>query len=674
MRLPKSPETPRIGKLKPLHIRPTSRQEMTMLKRFLAIALTLCVTAALAAQSQPSDKPQASLPDKQKSAVAAAVARMARVGSAVAPRFSPDGKWVSFISNMSGAPQVWVVPTEGGYPRMVTSGDDPVVEAEWSPAGDGIAIAIAPGGGLNTQVYVIKSDGTGMRLLTKGGEDNNGLDAWTEDGKQIAIDSSRDDPASRDSFMVDVATGNVRLVARNPGVGNIEGISRDGKRALLGRLRSRGDNNLYLLDLASGKDTLLTRHEGVALFGGEIAPDGSAAYISTNKDRDLFAFGRIKFAADGAPGNIEILAERQDAELDGIRLNKQGTMAALVWNVKGRSELSFYDLVHNKQIPGPKLPGEIAGAAVFSKDGSKFAVVVAGAAQPTDIWIMDVKTQQFRQLTFSPHAGVDLAVLVRPELVTFKSFDGLELSGWLYRPKNQNGPGAYVVSFHGGPEGQERAPFRSDYQALLAHGIGVFAPNVRGSSGFGKKFVNLDNGELRVNGVKDIKACVDYLVNNHLADPKRIGITGGSYGGYMTMAGLTEYPDSFAAGVDLFGIVNFITFFQHTQPWMAAISKVEYGDPETQKEMLDRLSPIYKLDRIKAATMVQHGANDTNVPVIEAEQIVKTLKDRGVPVEYILFPDEGHGWRKVPNRIKSTVEMVRFFSEHLGGLIDDRAQ
>ena len=418
--------------------------------------------------------------------------------------------------------------------------------------------------------------------------------------------------------------------------------------------------------MAAGKDTLITKHEGVALFSGEIAPDGSAAYISTNKDRDLFAFGRIKFAADGTPGNIEVLAERQDGELEGIRLNKQGTMAALLWNVKGRSELSFYDLVQNKQIPGPKLPGEIAGAAVFSKDGSKLALVVAGATQPTDIWIMDVKTKQFRQLTFSPHAGIDLAALVRPELVAFKSFDGLELSGWLYKPKNQTGAGPYVISFHGGPEGQERAPFRGDYQALLAQGIGVFAPNVRGSAGFGKKFVNLDNGELRVNGVKDIKACVDYLVNNHLADPKRIGITGGSYGGYMTMAGLTEYPDLFAAGVDLFGIVNFMTFFQHTQPWMAAISKVEYGDPDTQKEMLDKLSPIYKLDRIKAATMVQHGANDTNVPVIEAEQIVKTLKARGVPVEYILFPDEGHGWRKVPNRIKSTVEMVRFFSEHLG--------
>jgi dipeptidyl aminopeptidase/acylaminoacyl peptidase len=634
-----------------------------MLKRRSVFAvLFCCVGAVMAGQAGQQAKPQVD----QRKDVAATVARMARVGSANSPSFSPDGKWVSFISNMSGTPQVWVVPAEGGYPRMVTNGDDPVTQADWSPASDWIAVTIAPGGGLNTQVYAVKPDGTGMKLLTQGGQDNNGFDAWTHDGRRIAIDSSRNDPASRDSCMVDVALGETKLVAKNPGVGGINGISHDGSRALLNRLKNRGDNNLYLLDLTSGKDTLVTKHDGIAEFFGDISPDGRTAYIGTNKDRDLMAFGRIKLAADGTPGNIEVLAERNDGELDGIRMNEQGTLAALVWNVKGRSELSFYDLVQNKQIPVPKLPGELVGGGAFSKDGSKLAMVVAGAAQPSDIWIMDVKTKQFHQLTFSPHAGVDLAALVRPEMVTFKSFDGLELSGWLYKPKNQNGPGPYVISFHGGPEGQERAPFRGDYQALLGQGIGVFAPNVRGSSGFGKEFVNLDNGELRVNGVKDIKACVDYLVNNHLADPKRIGITGGSYGGYMTMAGLTEYPDLFAAGVNLFGIVNFMTFFQHTQPWMAAISKIEYGDPDRQKEMLDKLSPIYKLDRIKAATMVQHGANDTNVPVIEAEQIVKTLKERGVPVEYILFPDEGHGWRKVPNRIKSTVEMVRFFSEHLG--------
>jgi dipeptidyl aminopeptidase/acylaminoacyl peptidase len=222
-----------------------------------------------------------------------------------------------------------------------------------------------------------------------------------------------------------------------------------------------------------------------------------------------------------------------------------------------------------------------------------------------------------------------------------------------------------VLSFHGGPEGQERPGFNSTYQALLARGVAVFAPNVRGSSGFGKKFVNLDNGALRFDGVRDIRSSVDCVVKSGAADPKRIGIMGGSYGGYMVMAGLSEYPELFAAGADLFGVVNFETFFQHTEPWMAAISTVEYGDPATQADLLRRLSPIHKVDRVVAPTIVLHGANDTNVPVVEAEQVVESLENRGVPVEYVLFPDEGHGWRKTPNRIRSAVAIVQWFEKYL---------
>jgi dipeptidyl aminopeptidase/acylaminoacyl peptidase len=178
--------------------------------------------------------------------------------------------------------------------------------------------------------------------------------------------------------------------------------------------------------------------------------------------------------------------------------------------------------------------------------------------------------------------------------------------------------------------------------------------------------VNLDNGELRFHAIEDIKSSVDCLVTNKIADPRRVGIMGGSYGGYMVMAGLTEYPDLFKAGADFFGIVNFETFFAHTEPWMAAISTVEYGDPKTQADLLKRLSPINKLDQVKAPTIVLHGANDTNVPVVEAEQVVNNLKQRGVPVEYVLFPDEGHGFRKVPNRIRSDVEVTRWFVKYLG--------
>jgi dipeptidyl aminopeptidase/acylaminoacyl peptidase len=223
-----------------------------------------------------------------------------------------------------------------------------------------------------------------------------------------------------------------------------------------------------------------------------------------------------------------------------------------------------------------------------------------------------------------------------------------------------------VFIYHGGPEGQSRPNLSSDVQALVASGIAVLLPNVRGSSGAGKAFMEMDNGPLRVNGVTDIADTSAAMIKAGLADPKRLGIAGGSYGGYMVMAGVTEFPDMFAAGVNLYGVVNFDTFFKNTQPWMAAISTVEYGDPVKDKAMLAKLSPLNKIDVVTTPLLVLHGANDTNVPVIEAEQIVASLKGRGVAVEYILFPDEGHGWRKLPNRVRSTTAIVEFFTARFG--------
>jgi dipeptidyl aminopeptidase/acylaminoacyl peptidase len=278
---------------------------------------------------------------------------------------------------------------------------------------------------------------------------------------------------------------------------------------------------------------------------------------------------------------------------------------------------------------------------------------------------MDRAGQRTTRVTESRHAWVDLAKLVRPELVRYAAEDGLPLTAWLYRAPGSTGYGPIVLSFHGGPEGQERPLLNPTYQALLARGISVLAPNVRGSSGFGKRFLNLDNGALRKGAIADIRASVEYAIAEHVADPKRIGIMGGSYGGYMTMAGLTEHPDLFAAGADLYGIVNFETFFARSEPWMKTISRVEYGDPDTQADLLRDLSPIHKLNRVRAPTLVLHGANDTNVPVIEAEQVVHGLLGRGVPVGYVLFPDEGHGFRKEANRVRATASIVSWFDHYL---------
>ncbi len=597
-----------------------------------------------------------------------AVSRMSRVGFSRSPSFSPDGSTIAFVSNLSGLPQVWTVPAKGGFPRMVTSSDDPVGGVEWSPDGKWIAFTLAPGGGMNTQVYLVRPDGTGLERLTDGGKETNRLGGFRHDGRKLALGSNRRMGAAIDAYLYDPDTGALELVVTNPGIGGFEDLSRDGKRALLNRLRYRGSNDLFLVDLATKKEMLLTPHEGPGTYSGVFSPDGKVLWISSNGNRDRLAFARIAVSDAGVPGPIEIVAAREDAELASFAIDEKGEKAALIWNVAGRHELAFEDLLRKEMRSGPKLPGDLASGLTWSRDGKTLAMTVSSATAPSDIFLLEEissSSPRFTRLTESPHPGVDLSSLVSPELLRFKAHDGEPLSGWLYRPKGSKGPGPVVLSFHGGPEGQEVPSFRSDYQALVSQGIAVFAPNVRGSAGFGKRFVNLDNGALRANAVKDIVSCVDAVVKAGVADPKRLGIMGGSYGGYMTMAGLADYPDMFAAGVDLFGVVNFKTFFEHTEAWMAAISKIEYGDPDTEGEMLDRLSPLTRIDRVKTPTLILHGANDTNVPVIEAEQVAASLKKRGIPVEYVLFPDEGHGFQKLPNRIRSNVTLVRWFARWL---------
>jgi len=621
-----------------------------------------CVALLVALQAVAADeKPGA------EDELAAAVARMARIGSCTSPTFSPDGTRLAFIADLSGSPQVWTISAAGGWPDQVTNLADPVDYVEWSPQGSQLAITVAPGGGLNTQVYVVRPNGLGLRRLSDGGKETNELMGWTHDGRSLRISSNRQRPASSDAYLVDVEGRRWRPVAETGGVGGLTDVSRDGRRAIVSREVSRGDNNLVLVDLVSGKEAKLTPHEAPGRFwGGRFSPDGKTVYLSSDKDRDLPALARVRLGdGSGPPGPIELLATRDGAELDEFEINDQGTTAALLWNVGGKSALELFDLTSGVSKARRSLPVDIVAEPTFSADGRLLAMTGWGAAAPFDIWVLDLRTGRFRQMTRSPHAGVDLTTLIRPSLHTFQAPDGVELSGWLYRPRGSAGPGPIVLSFHGGPEGQERPSFNSTYQALLARGIAVFAPNVRGSAGFGKRFVNLDNGSKRAGAVADIKVCVEYVVQQGVADPKRIGIMGGSYGGYMVMAGLTAYADVFAAGANLFGIVNFKTFFEHTEPWMASISKVEYGDPETEAELLRSLSPIHRIDRIKAPLIVLHGTNDTNVPVIEAEQVVERLKVRGTHVEYVLFPDEGHGFRKAPNRVRAAVAIVRWFDRYL---------
>lgn len=600
----------------------------------------------------------------QDAILATKVEALGKISSATSPTLSPDGQRMAYLSNESGSPQIWLRDLRTGTSRQLTNLADPVGSVFWSPISDQLAYSVLPGGGLNTQVWVINADGSGAKRLTPGGKENNGLHGWTRDGTKLMVDSNKDNPAARDPALLDVASGKWFILASNKGLNSIADVR--GSRAVLGRLIGRGDVNGYLVDLKTGAETLLTPHDGKAETDwGEMSPDGNTIYVISNVGRDRQAFGTISVRADGQPSPVRYFAKRDDAVAESAVLSDDGRVAALFWNVGGRSEIAWLDTASRRVRAGPKLPFDLAFPGEFSADGRTLAFVGAGADRTTDIYFIDVNSGGVERITQSKHDGVNLTELVRPELITYKGFDGLPLSGWLYRPRGVSGPMPVVFNYHGGPEGQARPTMSADAQALVASGIAVFAPNVRGSSGFGKAFMAMDDGAKRVGAVRDIKATTEALVAMGLADPKRLGIMGGSYGGYMVMAGVTEFPDMFAAAANLFGIVNFESFFRESEPWMAAISTTEYGDPVTQAEILRSLSPLHKLERVRTPLFVLHGANDTNVPVVEAEQIVASMKKRGVPVKYTLFADEGHGWRKTPNRVRSTTEIVGFFVEHL---------
>jgi len=591
------------------------------------------------------------------------VERLAGVGFCSTPSFSPDGSRIAFITDLSGSPQVWTVSAAGGWPQRVTAFPDQVTSAWWSPVDDRIAVEVAPGGGLAQQVYTVRADGSEVRPLTPGGTENNRLVRWSRDGDTLFVASSRDDPSHFDIFAIDLGTGTWRSVARTRGVSNLTHLSPDGRWALLSRTVARGDSNIYLVELERSTETLLTPHQGQSIFAfARFGADG-AVWLGSDEGQERFGLARIPLRS-GQPGALEYVASRDDADLESFSLNDAGTTAVIGWNVKGKSELEIVDLSSRRRTPGPRVPHEICAEVWWSPDGRRIAIVSTGSAAPLDIWVGALGAE-LTQVTHSPHPGVDLSTLGRPRLERFIGYDGLEMSGWLYVPQRFDAPGPCVLSFHGGPEAQERPFLNRTYQGLLASGIAVFAPNVRGSTGFGKTFVHLDDGPKRFDGVRDIQACADHVIGIGIADRKRLGITGGSYGGYMTMAGITEFPELFAGAACVCGIVNFLTFFQHTQPWMAAVSKSEYGDPETQREMLEALSPINKLDRAKTPLLVLHGANDTNVPLVEAEQMVDELRKRNVEVEAIIFPDEGHGFTKTANRTRAAVATVRWFARHL---------
>ncbi|MBI3448643.1 MAG: S9 family peptidase [Acidobacteria bacterium] len=587
------------------------------------------------------------------------------IRGASAAGLSPDGKTVAFLTNVTGSNQVWTVPASGGWPEQITFFSDRVASVAWSPKGDFIAFSKDTGGDENYQIQIVTPDGSQRLALTSNPAVRHDYGGWSRDGRLLSYASNERDRKFFDVYVMESGTWKARRVTEQNAYVQAGPFSTDGRKMIVSRQNGSLDNDLLLVDLAApgpAKDApLLTPHDGVASFRPlGFTADDQGVWILSDAGREFTALGRL----DLATKKITWVREPK-WDVNGALLSLDGKTLALVTNEDGRDSLSLLDTATGRDKTAPRIPEGQIGAMRFSGDGHLLALTSSGPARNGDVWLVDLAGGSVSQVTRSSTAGIPRASFVEPKLVRYKSFDGLEIPSWLYLPGGAAGAVPCIVAPHGGPEGQTTADFSPTIQFYLSRGFAVWAPNVRGSTGYGKTFTHLDDVRKREDSVKDLAAGVDWLKASGSIDPKRLAVLGGSYGGYMTLAAITLYPELWAAAVDSFGIADFRTFFGKTASYRVSLRASEYGDPVKDAEFLDSISPIRKVDRIRAPLLVLQGANDPRVPQAEAEQIVAAIKARNGTVDYILFPDEGHGWTKLANRITALRATGEFLEKHL---------
>ncbi|MEU7841247.1 prolyl oligopeptidase family serine peptidase [Micromonospora sp. NPDC049114] len=579
-------------------------------------------------------------------------------GEDFAPAPSPDGRRVAYLSDRAGTPAVWVRDVDAAEAVALPSGDEPVLAVSWSPDGRWLACVVAPGGAPRTELWVLSPDGTQRRQVAGFGRRSAALAGWLPGGALLAVTETAERGAA---VLVDADSGHRRVLAEGDLLTLLD-VSPDGGSALL----QRGPRNarwLELLDVATGDRVRLLPDTGRGSTDqGWFGPDGTSVLARTDAFAELAALVRVDLARpDRAPTR---LAARPDAELEHVALSADRRRAALSWNTYGgRSELSLLDLASGVQR-AVAAPGEVLDGAVFAADGGLLCVTAQGPVQPREVWLVDPVTGTPRPLRPDTGAARTGDSGVAPQLVDLRARDGLPLSGWLYRPPGP-GPWPTAISLHGGPEAQERPGYNPLFQALVAQGVAVFAPNVRGSSGFGRTFVAADNLAGRYGAIADVAACADHLIDSGVAIPGRLGCLGRSYGGYLVLAVLVNFPGLFAAGVAECGISDFRTFYAGTEPWIAAAAVSKYGDPVRDADLLRDLSPMTRIDQLDVPLLLIHGANDTNVPAGESAQVAQALAARDVPHGHLVLTGEGHDFLARDNAEAARTATTAWLTRHL---------
>ncbi len=586
-----------------------------------------------------------------------------KVQSATGPSFSPDGQSLTYLSDRSGIAAVWTLDIASGEVRQRTFHAEKVGFARYTGRGDEILFGMDSGGDERQQFHLIDADGR-ERPLTS---DPSAIHVWgalTPDGRRLVYNANTADPAHMRIHVMDLDSGESRLLQDGQGWREVHACSPDGSRVVVQDCRDgMFDMQLSILDIETGEPVPQCPHEGRARYlSPQWAPDASRLYLCTDQGLDFLGVAVL----DTRDGSLDWLIQgRWDVE--EIALSKDGRTLAYVTNEDGYSRLRIRDLDsgHDQPVPG-HAPGVVQSLA-WRPDGRALAFTLDGSCSNPDILLWTLDNDRVVPLTVSDTAGIAREHLTEPELVRFSSFDGLEIPGFLYGPAGPVPPGGHpaVILVHGGPEAQYLPQFRADIQHLVDCGYAVLAPNIRGSTGYGNAYRGLDDVRLRPDSVADLRHARLWLGARSDVNSSRIAVSGRSYGGFMVLAAVATYPDLWAAGVEFFGIANWITFFERTGPWRHKLRAVEYGDPEDDAEFLREISPITHVDRIAVPMFVAHGLNDPRVAPYESELIVENLRQRGVPVEYLTFPDEGHGFHKLENRIAVFGAVAEFLERHV---------
>ncbi len=612
-----------------------------------------------------------------------------------APTMTPDGSRVAYVSDRHGFPQLWVQDAAAGSDaQCLELSDDPVLSVAWSPDGGWLACSVATGGGVRTEVWVVRADGTSARRVA-GGQQHAVLGPWARQGHGLVVTLCSDEAAiPNHCLLVDPATGAQDTIAIGWLI-NVLDLTADGRFALL-RDGTRGAQFCRLVDRAADEDyPVLPYPQTGSTDRGMLrpAPPGwqeyaRVVYLVTDAGRPRRELLAIGFDPEGQRVAAGALAARQDAELEFADADSAGRWLVLVWNVDGRSEVQLLETLTGHRFPVLGLPGEVVAGVAMARDGSCAILSVESPVAPRRLWRLDVHERTWTPIT--PETLEPRGDLVYPELVRFEAHDGLPLSGWLYRAPTSTpastpastpscpragGPeprdarttvgGPAMLSLHGGPEAQERPVFTPQHQVLAAAGITVFAPNIRGSSGYGHTFVHADDRWGRLDAIRDVAQCAWLLSARGWADSARIAVTGRSYGGYATLMALAVHAPVFAAGVDICGMSDLLTFYRDTEPWIAAAAVTKYGDPARDAAMLADLSPLHRASAIAVPLLVVHGELDTNVPKGEALQIVARLRELGRPVSYLELAGEGHEYRHVESRLTLLHALTTFLSQTL---------